>query len=1427
MTRFRKTPRIAKNGLHSATVMALATFAFAAGQPSALAAGGASGTPDSAMRTYIIQFEDAPLASFRGEVAGQTASASGGAGKRLAATSPAITGAAKLDVDAPASRVYRAYLGERRDEHLLQAQRNVGRALLPSHVYDVVFNGVAVELTPDEAEEIARQPGVRRIAPDWVDSIQTDAGPPWIQAPQLWNGVAGLQSRGEGVVVGVIDTGITPTHLSFAATSGGFTHSNPRGQLLGLCASAQATCNSKLIGVYDFTTGTGDGEPNNGLDGEGHGTHVASTVAGNRLQTTISGVVRPISGVAPRANLISYKACEGTSQCRGSWLLAALGRAAADGVDVVNYSIGGEARDPWNSFDADAMLSLRDAGVLSVVAAGNSGPGAGTVTSPGNAPWVLTVAAATHTRFQGNQLLLSGGDSPPPDGGSLFGASASGGSAELLFDRDPAEPLCSTGSGTGLLPGSNNEPDGSSNPWPNEPNKFSGGKIVTCLRGIQARVAKSDNVRRAGGSASVLINQQFDGASVVADPHSIPTTHLTFQDGQKLLSWLSTGTGHRGRVTEPTLQDAPSRADVLASFSGRGPNPGGGVDVRGVLKPEVTAPGVAVRAALESSDSAVGNLSGTSMATPHVAGAAALLIGATRNAGRSPAWRADQLAAALVGTARASGRDSDGVGAANAFAQGAGVIDLALAARAGLYFPSAVSGFPTFANANPAAGGRPRELNLPSLAHESCFQSCQLTRRVVDLRGGGSWRVEPQVPDGMTVTANVEQFALAANAGQTLTFTIAVQEQSLAGRWQFGSVRLRNLNNDGTPDIAMPLAVFVDPGNVPSNIVRTVTSDAGHLDLPLSGLIPLPSARFESTALVPVQRNAVLVPEDPTEGDPYDGGVGVHTLLVQIPANTGSQQRRWRLVVDARSATARDIDLFVGEDSNGDGVAEEDEEECFSIALAALEACDVEIIQLVGAPQRTYWILVQNFDAGSTGTDQIEIDHALVPMETDAGGLVFTGPGTVASQAAFNLRMAWDDPSLLPGESRRAFLLLSSLPGSVVAEIPVRIGLSATVNQYAARALAHGQPQTVRLPAGASHERIFFDVPGNASQVTWRMTNAGDYDLFVAKAGALNNSNASIGAAPARGQALRQVTGTTATKTVTLSGTDLSPGRWYVTPVARSGGTTAQISATIDSQTASQRRFTHYFNPDRSGHGLLFDDAGNGSTWLAVWYTYLADGSATWYLMAGAAPAANAGQWTVPLLRVAWDGTVGSVTEVGQATLSFTGENPGGLSTLVFSYQLDGETGSERMQELTASRNCPTAGGSLLNVTGHWFPPSKPGAGQPGFGYSVQTEPEFEFYAAYLYDGQGIPRWLLANRSGFNAGANTLTIEQFSNGPCPACTGPGVQPAPRVQVGTLNRVFSGGSLSSVEVAAQFAAPLTGNWLESLPVARLSDPKVCP
>lgn len=1403
-------------------VAILAALGLSAAAPVSMAKGPAADRPAAATSalertTYIVLFDDEPLANYRGPKTDRSVAGARG----LAATSPSVTGAARLDVNAAASRAYLDYLKERRDSHLAAVEARISRKLAPTQVYDVVLNGVAVTLDAAEAAEAAGLPGIRKVVPDWVARPQTDAGPPWIGAPIVWNGSVGLQSRGEGVVVGVIDTGIIAGHLSFSATSGGVPITNPRGGFLGLCTTGQATCNGKLIGIYDFTTGAEDQEPNNGSDMDGHGSHVASTAVGNPLQADLSGTTRDLSGVAPRANLIMYKACEGVSDCQETWLLGALDQAVADGVDVINYSIGGEARDPWESgSDAEAMRNARAAGVVVVVAAGNDGPGESTVSAPGNAPWVLTAAAATHTRSIGTEVQFRGGDSPLPGGGSLIGASNTGNTGNFfpLVKADPS--LCAEGEDTAL--DGNNFPAG----WIST--TFAN-RVVVCERGTYARVDKSRNAGQAGGRGMLLLNQLSDGVGTVADTHSIPASHLGFPDAQQVRDWLARGSGHEARINGVTLRDVPGAADVLASFSGRGPNPGGSVDVSGVLKPDVTAPGVDVLAAGcpepptpctdAEANTTLAFLSGTSMATPHVSGAAALILGATRNAGKSPAWKADQVISALTATARASGRLEDGVTAASPFDQGHGVVDLAQAVRAGLYFPSNATGFPSFAGGNPGIGGRPRDLNLPSLTHETCFTQCSLSRRVMDMRGGGSWQVEIEAPDDLAVTASPNQFTLAAGGAQTLSFDIQIANFSHAGTWRFGKVRLRNLNNNGTPDTVLPLSVFVDPGNTPSRIDLNVDGDAGWVDQSLSGLVPLASARYAGTALVPVTPTQATLPVDPSNDDPYDSDTGVRRILVTVPQSSDGQPARWRLRASTDSPTANDIDLFVGEDFNGDGLASEDEELCRSTSVDASEDCDVEIVHPGSGGALQYWILAQNWANGLT-QDVVDIEHALVPMAAENRSLTATGPGHTPSQASFTLRLGWDDPTFLAGEKRIGFLLLSPSPDVVMAEVPVT--LTRTSATPVARALRHGQPQTVRLNAGESHERLFFDVPVNAAAVSFTLTNAAGYDLYLAKAGTLDPAQAGIAVAPPRAQAVRNAVGSAATKTLSLSGAELMPGRWYATPVrngSASGAPSAALTARIDSQGAPpSRRLAHYFNPSRSGHGLIMDPAGNGGVWIAVWYSYLQDGTPTWYFLQAAAPGPNDGFWTAPILRVVWDGGATSLVEVGQASLSFQGLNAQNLETLTFSYTLDGATGSEPMQRLVAAGGCPVVSGQNLDVTGHWFSPS-----QSGFGYSVQAEPNLEFIAAYLYDGLGFPRWLVGQANAFQAGSGTLPMSQFIGGPFP---GGGASPPTPQAVGQFARTYSGGTLASVDLSATLAAPLSGAWQRSLPIGRLSDPKNC-
>src|SRR5207247_3148476 len=178
---------------------------------------------------------------------------------------------------------------------------------------------------------------------------------------------------------------------------------NPLGTYDGLCAPVTGApfCKSKLIGVYDFTGTTPE-------DDNEHGSHTASTAVGDVINAAVLhaptvDITRKISGVAPHANLITYKACTAAG-CLNAETAQAIDQATADGVDVINFSIGGGSNNPWTDSNAQAFLGARDAGVFVSVAAGNSGPADRPMGSPANAPWVTAVAAATHNRKFVNHL---------------------------------------------------------------------------------------------------------------------------------------------------------------------------------------------------------------------------------------------------------------------------------------------------------------------------------------------------------------------------------------------------------------------------------------------------------------------------------------------------------------------------------------------------------------------------------------------------------------------------------------------------------------------------------------------------------------------------------------------------------------------------------------------------------------------------------------------------------------------------------------------------------------------------------------------------------------------------------------------------------------------------------------------------------------
>lgn len=227
----------------------------------------------------------------------------------------------------------------------------LGRPLEATFTYENVLNAIAVEADADEASQLCNLDGVVAVHPDTVREMETDVSHEVIQSAAAWDGAnaPGIGTRGEGLIAAMIDSGVNPEHPSFAATDGeGYTHTNPRGagNYLGACATeAGLECNDKLIGAYTF----------NGLtarDTDGHGSHTGSTMAGNahtaEFTLGTADFERWVSGVAPRANVISY------------------------------------------------------------ASAGNDGPG--TVAKTG--PWNLSVAASTHNRVFGNPVSVTNEGAP-------------------------------------------------------------------------------------------------------------------------------------------------------------------------------------------------------------------------------------------------------------------------------------------------------------------------------------------------------------------------------------------------------------------------------------------------------------------------------------------------------------------------------------------------------------------------------------------------------------------------------------------------------------------------------------------------------------------------------------------------------------------------------------------------------------------------------------------------------------------------------------------------------------------------------------------------------------------------------------------------------------------------------------------------------
>ncbi|KAJ7562652.1 hypothetical protein O6H91_03G078600 [Diphasiastrum complanatum] len=515
------------------------------------------------------------------------------------------------------------------------------------HVYDVAFEGFAARMTVDQTKALEKLPGFIAMFPDTVRQLHTTHSPEFLHLNPS-QGIWPQADYGSDVIVGVFDTGVWPESRSFGDNGMAPVPSRWKGQCVSGPGFKASMCNRKLVGARIFSSGyeafsgpiNETAEYKSPRDSDGHGTHTASTAAGNYVfNASLLGYGEGTAqGMAPKARVAVYKVCW-QSGCFDSDILAAFDQAVADGVDVISLSVGGGVM-PY-SLDSIAVgaFGAMARGIFVSCSAGNSGPGDLSVSNV--APWIATVGASTMDRaFPANVIL---GDSSVYAGVSLYSGKPLPEAAPLIYAGDAGINNSDASSSRLCLAGSLDP-------------SLVRGRIVLCDRGNNARVEKGSVVLAASGVGMILANAATDGEGLIADSHLLPATAVGFQAGNSIRTFIRSSTSKQSpptgtiRFYGTKLGVAP--APVVASFSSRGLNP----ETPEILKPDLIAPGVNILAAWTGAIGPTGLatdqrkvefniISGTSMACPHVSGLAALLKAA------HPQWSPAAIKSALMTSA--------------------------------------------------------------------------------------------------------------------------------------------------------------------------------------------------------------------------------------------------------------------------------------------------------------------------------------------------------------------------------------------------------------------------------------------------------------------------------------------------------------------------------------------------------------------------------------------------------------------------------------------------------------------------------------------------------------------------------------------------------------------------------------------------------
>ena len=510
----------------------------------------------------VVKLDYDALATYAGGVPG------------LAPTSPAATGR-RLDLASPAAQAYRGYAVSIEDRFLSALTATVPDARVGARLR-IAYGGVALTVAQNRVGDLLRLPGVLAVQRDRLEHPLAASNARGQLATrssgQLATTTAQPGNGGRGVIVADIDTGVWPEHPMLAddgqlatppPTADGHARPCAFGNDVTKPERPHFACNDKLIGgrafmdAYDALIG-GERFQGTARDAIGHGTHTATTAAGDRVASApLFGIDRgPVSGVAPNAYVLAYKVC-GAAGCIQSDSVAAIGQAIADGADVINYSISG-GEDPYTDPVELAFLDAYAAGVLFSASVGNEGPHQGTANHL--SPWVTAVGAVSpDTGYRSTVTLQGGGETLVLNGASI-GAGVDHPVPVVIAGDDPHYGLYTCAAPL--------------------PRRLAEGRIVACLRGGVSRAFAGWAVSR-GGAAGMLLFNQFSG-DVETDNHFVPTVHLDAPVGLQLVDFVRRHPDATATFTPGT--QGHERPDVLALFSSLGP-------AGDWVKPDLVAPG--------------------------------------------------------------------------------------------------------------------------------------------------------------------------------------------------------------------------------------------------------------------------------------------------------------------------------------------------------------------------------------------------------------------------------------------------------------------------------------------------------------------------------------------------------------------------------------------------------------------------------------------------------------------------------------------------------------------------------------------------------------------------------------------------------------------------------------------------------------------